>query len=164
MKMQAVLQRVTSAEVSVNGDVKGRCGVGLLILLGVFESDEEEDARLLAEKIAKLRIFEDENRKMNRSINDVGGSALVISQFTLCANYLHGNRPDFFMAARPDQAETLYEYFSELMRKLVPGGIENGVFGADMKIDAHCDGPVTIVMDSGKLRRSRSEKINETRG
>ena len=152
--MQAVLQRVNKASVSVDGEVKGRCQKGLFILLGVFEGDTEEDARLLAEKIAKLRIFEDENGKMNRSIVDVGGSALVISQFTLCANYAHGNRPDFLSAAKPDLAKPLYEYFSSLLRTLIPAGVENGVFGADMQIEAHCDGPVTIVMDSGKLKKS----------
>lgn len=151
--MQAVLQRVHKAEVSVDGTVRGRCGKGLFILLGVFEEDTEEDARLLAEKIAKLRIFEDENEKMNLSVNDVGGSALVISQFTLCAHYSHGNRPDFLSAAKPDKAEPLYEYFSNLLRTLIQNGVENGVFGADMQIEAHCDGPVTIVMDSEKLKK-----------
>ena len=153
--MQAVLQRVKRAQVSVDGEVKGRCGKGFLILLGVFEGDCEEDARLLAEKIAKMRVFEDENGKMNRSVNDVGGGALVISQFTLCANYVHGNRPDFLSAAKPDAANALYEYFSSLLRNLVEQGVENGVFGADMQIEALLDGPVTIVADSLKLKKSK---------
>ncbi len=153
--MQAVLQRVRSAEVSVDNEVKGRCQKGFFILLGIFEGDTKEDAVLLAEKIAKLRVFEDENRKMNKSINDVNGSALVVSQFTLCANYVHGNRPDFFLAAKPSEAEILYEYFSALLHKLIPQGVENGVFGADMQISAVCDGPVTIVMDSNKLKKKQ---------
>ena len=151
--MQAVLQRVKRAEVSVGGEVKGRCGKGLFILLGVFEGDTEQDARLLAEKIARLRIFEDENGKMNLSANDVGGGALVVSQFTLCAHYEHGNRPDFLAAAKPVEANALYEYFSALLRSLVTAGVENGVFGADMQIETLCDGPVTIVMDSNKLKK-----------
>ena len=156
--MQAVLQRVTSAQVSVNGEVVGRCGKGFFILLGVFEGDGEEDAELLAEKISKLRVFEDENGKMNKSAGDVGGSMLVVSQFTLCANYVHGNRPDFLAAAKPDRANELYEYFSKLLRNLVEKGVENGVFGADMQIDAHLDGPVTIVMDSDKLKKRSENK------
>lgn len=153
--MTAVLQRVKKAAVSVDGKVTGACEHGFFILLGVFEGDTAEDARLLAEKIAKLRVFEDENGKMNRSINDVGGSALVVSQFTLCANYSHGNRPDFLCAAKPAAANELYEYFSSLLRTLVKGGVGNGVFGADMQIEAHCDGPVTIVMESDKLKTKK---------
>lgn len=153
--MQAVLQRVKRAEVSVDGEIKGRCGNGFFILLGVFEGDVREDADLLCEKIAKLRVFEDENGKMNRSINDVGGSTLIISQFTLCANYVHGNRPDFLSAAKPETANELYEYFSARMRTLVEQGVQNGVFGADMQIEALCDGPVTIVMDSNKLKKKK---------
>lgn len=151
--MQAVLQRVKRAAVSVDGSVTGSCQSGLFILLGVFEGDEKKDAELLAEKIAKLRIFEDENGKINKSVNDVGGGALVVSQFTLCANYAHGNRPDFLSAAKPDAAKELYEYFSALLRNLIPGGVGNGVFGADMQIEALCDGPMTIVMDSNILKK-----------
>ena len=153
--MQAVLQRVIEASVSVDGEVKGRCKNGFFILLGVFEGDGETEARLLAEKIAKLRVFEDDAGKMNRSINEVGGSALVISQFTLCADYRHGNRPDFLAAAKPGRANELYEYFSALLRNLIQAGVENGVFGADMRIEAICDGPVTIVMDSEKLKKNK---------
>ena len=105
--MIAVLQRVRSAAVSVDGEVRGRCARGLLILLGVDVNDTEEDARLLSEKIANLRIFEDENGKMNLSALAVGGEALVISNFTLLANYSHGHRPDYMRAARPEQAEPL---------------------------------------------------------
>ena len=153
--MTAVIQRVLNAAVSVNGEIKGRCQKGFFILLGVFEEDTQEDARLLAEKISKLRVFEDENGKMNKALNDVGGSVLVVSQFTLCASYVHGNRPDFLAAAKPDKAEPLYEYFSRHLRTLVNGGVENGVFGADMKIESLCDGPVTIVMESEKLKKKK---------
>jgi D-tyrosyl-tRNA(Tyr) deacylase len=103
--MIALLQRVTESSVSVDGQIIGRCGKGLMILLGVLEGDSESDALALAEKIHKLRIFEDENGKMNRSVCDIEGSALVISQFTLAANYAHGNRPDFLAAAKPDIAK-----------------------------------------------------------
>lgn len=153
--MTAVIQRVLNAAVSVDGQITGRCQKGFFILLGVFEEDTQEDARLLAEKIAKLRVFEDENGKMNKALNDVEGSVLVVSQFTLCANYAHGNRPDFLAAAKPPKAEPLYEYFSEHLRTLVNGGVENGVFGADMKIETLCDGPVTIVMESEKLKKKK---------
>lgn len=154
--MQAVLQRVTSATVSVDGKVVGSCGDGFFILLGVFEGDEKKDAELLAEKIAKLRVFKDENGKMNRSVNDIGGSVLVVSQFTLCANYVHGNRPDFLSAAKPDYANRMYEYFTSLMRNLVSGTVETGIFGADMKIESHLDGPVTILMDSNMLKKNKA--------
>ena len=153
--MTAVIQRVLNAAVSVDGEVKGRCNKGFFIVLGVFGEDTREDACLLAEKIAKLRVFEDENGKMNRAINDVNGSVLVVSQFTLCASYSHGNRPDFLAAAKPSTAEPLYEYFSSHLRTLVEGGVENGVFGADMKIETLCDGPVTIVMESEKLKKKK---------
>ena len=153
--MTAVIQRVLKGAVSVDGTVVGKCGKGFFILLGVFEEDTQEDARLLAEKIAKLRVFEDENGKMNKAINDVNGSILAVSQFTLCANYAHGNRPDFLAAAKPEKAEPLYEYFSAHLRTLVSGGVENGRFGADMKIEALCDGPVTIVMESEKLKKKK---------
>ena len=132
--MTAVIQRVLNAAVSVDGQITGRCQKGFFILLGVFE---------------------DENGKMNKALNDVNGSALVVSQFTLCANYAHGNRPDFLAAAKPPKAEPLYEYFSEHLRTLVNGGVENGVFGADMKIETLCDGPVTIVMESEKLKKKK---------
>ena len=154
--MIAVLQRVRSAAVSVDGEVRGRCARGLLILLGVDVNDTEEDARLLSEKIANLRIFEDENGKMNLSALAVGGEALVISNFTLLANYSHGHRPDYLRAARPEQAEPLYLHFAELLRTRLPS-VECGVFGADMKVDIAADGPVTIVMDSTVLRKGRAK-------
>ncbi|MBR4292287.1 MAG: D-tyrosyl-tRNA(Tyr) deacylase [Clostridia bacterium] len=149
--MIALLQRVTESSVSVDGQIIGRCGKGLMILLGVLEGDSESDALALAEKIHKLRIFEDENGKMNRSICDIGGSALVISQFTLAANYAHGNRPDFLAAAKPDIAKPLYEFFADELQKRITGQVETGEFGADMKVSLINDGPVTIIMDSKVL-------------
>lgn len=149
--MIALLQRVTESSVSVDGQIIGRCGKGLMILLGVLEGDSESDALALAEKIHKLRIFEDENGKMNRSICDVEGSALVISQFTLAANYAHGNRPDFLAAAKPDIAKPLYEFFADELQKRITGKVETGEFGADMKVSLINDGPVTIIMDSKVL-------------
>jgi D-tyrosyl-tRNA(Tyr) deacylase len=149
--MIALLQRVTESSVSVDGQIIGRCGKGLMILLGVLEGDSESDALALAEKIHKLRIFEDENGKMNRSVCDIEGSALVISQFTLAANYAHGNRPDFLAAAKPDIAKPLYEFFADELQKRITGKVETGEFGADMKVSLINDGPVTIIMDSKVL-------------
>ena len=149
--MIALLQRVTESSVSVDGQIIGKCGKGLMILLGVLEGDSENDVIALTEKIHKLRIFEDENGKMNRSICDIGGSALVISQFTLAANYAHGNRPDFLSAAKPDVAKPLYELFASELQKRISGTVETGEFGADMKVSLRNDGPVTIIMDSKVL-------------
>ena len=146
--MIAVIQRVLRASVKVDGETVGTCGHGLAILLGVARGDTEEDADKLMTKISKLRIFCDENDKMNLSINDVGGSALVISQFTLLANYAKGNRPDYFNAAPPAEANALYEYFCEGFEKLIPGDVGRGVFGAHMECVFINNGPVTIVMDS----------------
>ena len=149
--MIAVIQRVQNSSVSIDGKVNGECSHGLMILLGVAKGDTEEDARLLATKISKLRIFCDENGKMNLSIKDVDGEALVVSQFTLLANYKKGNRPDYFGAAEPQLAIPLYEYFVELMRAEVKR-VGTGVFGADMQVSILNDGPVTLVMDSNQLK------------
>ena len=145
--MKAVLQRVSEASVKVDGEIVGACAAGLMILLGVSGEDTEKDADILAAKIAKLRIFTDENDKMNLSVQDIGGSVLVVSNFTLGADIAKGNRPSFTGAAHPSVAEPLYEYFCE---KLVAEGVpvERGVFGAHMDITLHADGPVTILMDS----------------
>ena len=149
--MKAVIQRVNNASVEIDGSVVSSIGCGFLILLGVGCEDYETDAQILANKIAKLRVFTDENDKMNKSLSDVGGGALVISNFTLYANCTHGNRPDFFDSARPEIAEPLYEKFTELLRG---HGIEcgNGRFGADMKVALENDGPVTIILDSKMLK------------
>jgi D-tyrosyl-tRNA(Tyr) deacylase len=122
-----------------------------MLLLGVKKGDSENDALLLADKIAKLRIFSDENGKMNKSVNDIGGGALIVSNFTLCANYAHGNRPDYMDAEKPPSACELYEHFVSLMRGRV-ASVGTGVFGADMEITMKADGPVTIVMDSEILK------------
>ena len=149
--MIAVIQRVKNSSVSIDGVVNGTCGHGLMILLGVAKGDTEDDARLLAAKISKLRIFCDENGKMNLSVKDVDGEALVVSQFTLLANYKKGNRPDYFGAAEPQIAIPLYEYFVELMKTEVKH-VGTGIFGADMQVSILNDGPVTIVMDSNQLK------------
>lgn len=148
--MIAVIQRVKNASVTVEEKLVGRCGVGYAVLLGVAVGDTEQDAEVLATKMSKLRIFEDENGKMNRSILDVGGEALVVSNFTLLANYSHGNRPEYLSAAAPAEANRLYEYFCERLAALI-GTVEKGIFGADMRVEIIGDGPVTIVMDSKVL-------------
>ncbi|MBQ3017248.1 MAG: D-tyrosyl-tRNA(Tyr) deacylase [Clostridia bacterium] len=148
--MIAVLQRINNATVYADGVLSGSVGHGLYILLGVEKDDSEKDAELLADKISKLRIFSDEAGKMNLSVNDVGGEALVVSNFTLNANYAHGNRPDYFGGAAPDEANRLYEYFLKLMGSKVKK-CESGVFGADMRTEMSTDGPVTIVMNSKVL-------------
>lgn len=151
--MTAVIQRVLGATVFADGVKSGEVGHGLMILLGVADGDSEADAKVMAEKIAKLRIFEDEAGKMNLSVCDIGGGALVVSNFTLLADYSHGNRPNYLGAAAPAKANELYEYFVSLLGPLLPRGVQTGVFGADMRVDICNDGPVTIVMDSEKLKK-----------
>ncbi len=144
--MRAVVQRVTEAAVAVDGDVRGRCGRGLLVLLGVATNDGEAQADRLAGKIARLRIFEDDDGRFDRSVLDVGGEALVVSQFTLIADTAKGNRPSFTGAAPPDRAEALYERLCDALRaEGVP--VAMGVFGARMQVSLVNDGPVTIVLD-----------------
>ncbi len=152
--MKAVIQRVSSASVVVDGKTVGQCGRGLMILLGVAEGDTETDAQLLSRKIANLRIFCDEAGKMNLSVKDVGCESLVVSQFTLLANYRHGNRPDFLQSAKPAEADRLYEYFKALLAAEL-SRVESGVFGADMQVSLVNEGPVTIVMDSEVLRTKK---------
>ncbi|MBT9382624.1 D-tyrosyl-tRNA(Tyr) deacylase [Pseudooceanicola sp. CBS1P-1] len=145
--MRALLQRVTGAEVRVDGELLGQCGPGLMILVCAMQGDTDENALKLAARIAKLRIFEDEAGKMNRSVRDIGGSALVISQFTLAADTTRGNRPGFSAAARPEEGRVLYEGFAAA---LAAEGIptETGRFGADMKVSLTNDGPVTIWIEA----------------
>lgn len=144
--MRALLQRVSKASVTVDGEVLGQIGPGLLILVCAMEGDAEAQADKLAAKIAKLRIFKDDAGKMNRSVTDIGGSALVVSQFTLAADTSRGNRPGFSTAAAPDRGEALYHYFADQIASLgVP--VEMGRFGADMQVSLVNDGPVTIWMD-----------------
>ena len=148
--MRIVIQRVTEASVSVDNKICGQIGKGFLVLLGVSDSDDKAVCEKLAEKISKLRIFEDENGKTNLSITDVSGEMLIISQFTLYADCKKGNRPSFTNAGKPDKATELYEYFSSLIReKNIP--LANGIFGADMKVSLLNDGPFTIVLDSDCL-------------
>lgn len=149
--MIAVLQRINSATVYADGVLSGEVGKGLYILLGVLKGDEKKDAELLAEKISKLRIFTDENDKMNLSVMDIDGEIMVVSNFTLGANYSHGNRPDYFNAAAPDTANELYEYFVSLISNKVRK-TSTGKFGADMRSELSTDGPVTVVMDSEVLK------------
>ena len=148
--MKAVLQRVKKASVEVDGEIVGACGEGLLILLGVAQGDTEKEAEALAKKIVAHRIFTDENGKMNLSVKDIDGEALVISQFTLLANYRHGNRPEFLASAPPAEANRLYEYFKALLAKELKH-VGCGIFGAHMDVSLVNHGPVTIVMDSDVL-------------
>lgn len=148
--MKLVVQRVEYASVSVDGAIVGECKNGLMLLLGVSEGDTREDADALARKLLGLRIFTDENDKMNLSIKDIGGEALVVSNFTLLANYRKGNRPDYMQAAKPDVARELYEYFAGLLSAEI-SHVGMGAFGEHMQIDMRADGPVTIVMDSEVL-------------
>ena len=148
--MRAVLQRVSGASVRADGILTGKIEKGLVILLGVREGDTEKDADALAEKISKLRIFSDENDKLNLSVKDIGGAALVVSNFTLMADYKKGKRPSYTDSAAPERANELYEYFIlQLKNRDVP--CESGVFGADMALSLTNDGPITIVMDSEVL-------------
>jgi D-tyrosyl-tRNA(Tyr) deacylase len=145
--MVAVLQRTRSAKVTVGDRVTGEIQTGLVILLGVAKGDAEEDANFLADRIASFRIFNDDAGKMNRSIRDVNGAALVISQFTLAGDWRKGRRPSFTSAAPPEEGERLYEYFCEQLRALeVP--VQTGEFGAMMDVNLINEGPVTFVMDS----------------
>ena len=144
--MKIVLQRVKNASITVDGELISEIGVGYLILIGVSDTDAKADAERLARKIAALRIFEDENGKINRDINDVGGSALVVSQFTLYADCKKGNRPSFVNAGKPDFANEMYLYFADELRKYI-SEVKTGVFGADMKISLLNDGPFTLTLE-----------------
>ena len=153
--MIAVIQRVNRAEVSVDGVSVGKCEKGLLVLLGVADGDTTEDADAIIKKIPSLRIFCNEEDKMNLSLNDIGGQILAISNFTLLGNCRRGNRPDFTGAEKPEAANTMYEYFVSKLKESVPH-VATGIFGADMKVDMLNDGPVTIILDSKALRAPRS--------
>ena len=144
--MRALVQRVKKGSVTIDGKVNGSIGQGLVILLGITHTDTEKDADFVADKCVDLRIFEDENGKMNKSLEETGASILLISQFTLYAATRKGRRPSFDAAARPEYAEVLYEYF---IRKLRSRGItvETGIFGADMQVEIHNDGPVTMLVE-----------------
>ena len=145
--MRAVVQRVARASVTVEGKVVGAIERGLLILLGVTHDDGDEQAAWLANKVAGLRIFEDDQGKMNRSLLDVGGGALVVSQFTLYGDASRGRRPSFTAAARPEVAEPLCDRFVELLRDAGVTRVESGAFGAHMMVEIHNDGPVTLILE-----------------
>ena len=148
--MRAVVQRVLSANLKVDGKLISEIGRGLVVFLGVGQGDDESDLIKITSKIAKLRIFEDENKKMNLSVKDVNGEVLFVSQFTLYADCRHGNRPSFIDAEKPERANELYMKGQMLLEKenIV---VKTGIFGADMKIDVLNDGPVTIIVDSKEL-------------
>lgn len=152
--MTAVIQRVKNANVAVEGEIKGKCNQGLMILLGVFSHDTDFDAEILASKTASLRIFIDENDKMNKSVTDIGGEALVVSQFTLCADTKKGNRPSFSGAMNPEKANELYEKYCDLLKNNGIKSVGKGVFGADMQVSLVNDGPVTIILDTTIWRKN----------
>ncbi len=146
--MRLVVQRVSSASVTINGAVHAAISAGLLLLLGIHENDTEADADYLAGKAARLRIFGDEEGKMNRGVVEISGDVLVVSQFTLYAQYERGNRPSFIEAARPEVAIPLYESFKTALEKELGKEVRSGVFGADMQVALLNDGPVTIIMEN----------------
>ena len=146
--MRAVVQRVSKASVTIEGNVKSAIGQGFLIFLGVCEEDTMEDVDWLVKKIANLRVFDDENHVMNRSIIDVQGEALVVSQFTLYASYKKGNRPSWFKAGSHEHSISLYEAFCQKLSEAIGKPVGTGEFGADMKVELINDGPVTICMDT----------------
>lgn len=146
--MKAVIQRVKHASVTVDGETVGKVGEGYMILVGVSEEDTDADAEILARKTANLRVFTDENDKMNRSVLDIGGEILAISQFTLCADVKKGNRPSFMHAAEPHEADRLYNLYCDALLKNGVKKVEKGVFGAHMEVDLLNNGPVTILYDT----------------
>ena len=148
--MRFVVQRVTHASVTVDGNVIGKIGQGFMVLIGVSDEDTKETADKMVKKLLGLRIFEDENGKTNLDIHTVGGSLLLISQFTLYADCKHGNRPSFIKAGKPDMANEMYEYIIAKCKEQVPV-VEKGEFGADMKVELLNDGPFTILLDSDQL-------------
>ena len=151
--MKAIIQRVSSASVNIDGSVYNAIREGYVILLGVADGDTEAEARLLAEKTAYLRIFCDENDKMNRSLLDVGGQVLVISNFTLCADTSHGRRPSFINAMEPQTAEELYIKYMEFLKEQGVKTVVSGQFGADMKVTLTNDGPITIILDTKEWKK-----------
>ena len=150
--MKAVLQRVLSASVECEGKTVSEIGRGFMVLLGVTKNDTQEDADTLASKVAGLRIFEDENEKMNLSLEDVGGKVIVVSNFTLCADCKHGRRPSFINAQRPVQANELYEYFIKRLKFYGVPEVGTGVFGGDMQVHIQNDGPVTLILDTDEWK------------
>ena len=146
--MRAVVQRVKEAEVKIDGNTQGKIDKGFLVLLGITHEDTEKDVEWLANKIKGLRVFEDEDGKMNLGLDDIKGEILIVSQFTLYGNCLKGKRPSFVKAARPEIAIPLYEKFIETFKSFDLNKVETGIFGADMKVSLINDGPVTLVIDT----------------
>jgi D-tyrosyl-tRNA(Tyr) deacylase len=146
--MRVVIQRVSHASVTIEGEVKSKIGLGLLVLVGIEEADNEEDIQWLSRKIVGLRVFDDENGVMNKSVSDVDGEILIISQFTLWASYKKGNRPSYLRAGSPAVTIPLYERFCDVMSQTLGKRVGTGEFGADMKVELLNDGPVTICMDT----------------
>lgn len=151
--MKAVFQRVSEASVTVDGKQIASINEGVLLLVGVCEGDTEHEAAVLAKKAAELRVFCDENGKMNRSVLDIGGSVLAVSQFTLCANTSRGRRPDFMSAAHPSVARPLFDAFVKYLRDNGVSNVQTGEFGADMQVRLLNDGPVTILLDTDTWKR-----------
>jgi D-tyrosyl-tRNA(Tyr) deacylase len=151
LDMRVILQRCTRAEVRIDNKVVGSIGRGFMVLVGVTDGDTQEDADRIAKKVAQMRVFEDNEGKMNLGLQEVEGAVLSISQFTLYADCRKGNRPSFVHAARPETAEPLYDYFNRVLREQYGLRVETGRFGADMKVDFINDGPVTIILDSSTL-------------
>ena len=147
--MRVVVCRVDSAVCRVDGEITGKCGVGLLLYVGFHQDDTEEDVKKVASKIGRIRIFRDENGKISKSTSDVGGAALVISNFTLYGRVRHSNRPDFMLACPGDRANEYFELFKKELSAYMH--VESGIFGAHMHIDAQNDGPVTLVIESSEL-------------
>ena len=146
--MRAVIQRVTRASVTIDGNLKSEIGTGFLVLLGIEDADTDEDLVWLSGKIARLRVFSDENDLMNLSLDDIHGDVLLVSQFTLFASTKKGNRPSYIRAARPEKAIPMYEAFIKQLQSEIQGKVVTGEFGADMKVDLLNDGPVTIIIDT----------------
>ena len=153
--MKAVFQRVTEASVTIDGNQISAIGNGILLLVGICDGDTKEEAALLAKKVAELRVFCDENDKMNLSLLDIGGSILAVSQFTLCANTARGRRPDFMSAAKPDIALPLFNEFVSYLRQNGVQDVQTGEFGADMQVRLLNDGPVTILLDTDTWKRGK---------
>lgn len=154
--MKAVLQRVKHAKVDIDGKTVGAIGDGIMILLGVAQGDCDEEVKYLTKKIAGLRIFEDENGKMNRSVLDIDGEVLIVPNFTLYANAKKGNRPSYIDSAAPDIANTLFEYFCDKMEETGVKSVAKGVFGGDMQVEILNDGPVTIVLETSEIMPQKS--------
>lgn len=152
------MQRVAQADVTIDEKTTAACGQGLLVLLGICAQDEIRHADFLAAKTAQLRIFEDDGGKMNRSLLDIGGGAIVVSNFTLYADARHGRRPSFIGAARPEQAIPLYERFVAALKDAGVASVQTGEFGADMQVHLVNDGPVTIILDTDEIMKSAAQE------